>query len=71
MGNGTALGMLADMLAAGINPNMGGGDHAGNRDEMQVIEWCKEMLGYPHEARPARERWRIDGKSRGLPWHAT
>jgi aromatic-L-amino-acid decarboxylase len=50
MGNGTPLGMLADMLAAGINPNMGGGDHAGNRVEMQVIDWCKEMLGYPHEA---------------------
>ncbi len=50
MGNGTPLGMLADMLAAGINPNMGGGDHSGNRVEMQVIDWCKEMLGYPAEA---------------------
>ena len=50
MGNGTPLGMLADMLAAGINPNMGGGDHAGNRVEMQVIDWCKQMLGYPDEA---------------------
>jgi len=50
MGNGTPLGMLADMLAAGINPNMGGGDHAGNRVEMQVIDWCKEMLGFPQEA---------------------
>jgi len=50
MGNGTPLGMLADMLASGLNPNMGGGDHAGNRVEMQVIDWCKEMLGYPPEA---------------------
>src|SRR5947209_7148168 len=47
MGNGTPLGMLADMLASGLNPNMGGGDHAANRVEMQVIDWCKEMLGYP------------------------
>ena len=27
MGNGTPLGMLAEMLAAGMNPNMGGGEH--------------------------------------------
>jgi glutamate/tyrosine decarboxylase-like PLP-dependent enzyme len=50
MGNGTPLGVLADMLASTVNPNMGGGDHAGNRVEMQVIDWCKEMLGYPPEA---------------------
>lgn len=50
MGNGTPLGALADMLAATVNPNMGGGDHAGNLVEMQVIDWCKEMLGYPPEA---------------------
>src|SRR5688500_13365557 len=50
MGNGTPLGMMAEMLAAGINPNMGGGDHAGSRVELQVIDWCKEMFGYPPEA---------------------
>jgi glutamate/tyrosine decarboxylase-like PLP-dependent enzyme len=50
MGNGTPMGVLADMLAAAVNPNMGGGDHAGNRVEMQVIDWCKQMLGYPAQA---------------------
>ncbi|MDQ6693699.1 MAG: pyridoxal-dependent decarboxylase, partial [Chloroflexota bacterium] len=50
MGNGTPLGVLSDMLASAVNPNMGGGDHAPNRVEMQTIEWCKEMLGYPAEA---------------------
>ena len=30
MGNGTPLGMLAEMLAAGFNPNMGGGEHVGS-----------------------------------------
>jgi glutamate/tyrosine decarboxylase-like PLP-dependent enzyme len=50
MGNGTPIGVLADMLAAAVNPNMGGGDHAGNRVEMQVIDWCKQMLGYPAQA---------------------
>ncbi len=50
MGPGTPFGMLADMLASGVNPNMGGGDHVGNRVEEQVLSWCKEMLGYPAEA---------------------
>lgn len=50
MGNNTPLGMLADMLASGMNPNMGGGDHAPVMVEAQVIEWCKEMFGFPAEA---------------------
>jgi len=50
MGNSTPVGVLADMLAAGMNPNVGGGDHVANRVEMQVIDWCKEMLGFPAEA---------------------
>lgn len=50
MGNGTPLAMLADMLASGVNPNMGGGDHVGPRVEMQAIAWCKAMLGYPADA---------------------
>jgi len=47
MGNGTPLGMLAEMLAAGMNPNMGGGDHVANYVESEVINWCKEMMGFP------------------------
>lgn len=50
IGTGTPLGMLAEMLAAAVNPNMGGGSHAPNQVESQVIEWCKQMLGYPAEA---------------------
>jgi glutamate/tyrosine decarboxylase-like PLP-dependent enzyme len=50
MGPGTPMGMLADMLASGLNSNVGGGDHAANEVEAQVLEWCKEMLGYPAEA---------------------
>ncbi len=46
MGSGTPLGALADMLAATMNPNMGGGEHAPNHVETQVLDWCKEMLGY-------------------------
>jgi glutamate/tyrosine decarboxylase-like PLP-dependent enzyme len=47
MGTGTPMGALADMLASTMNPNMGGGEHAPNHVEVQVLDWCKEMLGYP------------------------
>lgn len=50
MGNGTPLGTLAEMLAAAMNPNVGGGEHAANYVEAQVIDWCKELLGFPAEA---------------------
>jgi aromatic-L-amino-acid/L-tryptophan decarboxylase len=50
MGNGTPLGMLAEMLASGMNPNVGGGEHSAVYVERQVIAWTKEMLGYPAEA---------------------
>lgn len=47
IGTGTPLAMLAEMLAAGMNPNSGGGDHVANYVEAQVLDWCKEMLGLP------------------------
>ena len=50
MGNGTPLGMLAEMLAAGMNPNVGGAEHAATYVEAQVVDWCKELLGFPPEA---------------------
>lgn len=50
MGTGTPEGMLAEMLAAGMNPNLGGGDHVPVYVESQVLDWCKHMLGYPADA---------------------
>ncbi len=50
MGNGTPFAMLAEMLAAGMNPNLGGGDHVANYVEAQVIEWLKEMFHFPAQA---------------------
>jgi glutamate/tyrosine decarboxylase-like PLP-dependent enzyme len=42
---------LAELLAAAINTNTGGLDHhSANYVEKQVIEWFKEMLGYPASA---------------------
>jgi glutamate/tyrosine decarboxylase-like PLP-dependent enzyme len=46
-GTGTPLGMLADMLSSGMNPNNTIGDHAAMYVDAQVVEWCKEMMGFP------------------------
>jgi aromatic-L-amino-acid/L-tryptophan decarboxylase len=50
IGTGTPLGILAEMLAAGMNPNAGGGEHAATYVEIQVLNWCKEMMGFPFQA---------------------
>lgn len=44
-GNGTPLGMMADMLAAGLNPHMAGFNQAPALVEQQVIDWLAELLG--------------------------
>ena len=50
MGTGTPFAMLAEMLAAGYNTNLGGGQHAGALVEAQVLDWLKELLHFPAEA---------------------
>jgi glutamate/tyrosine decarboxylase-like PLP-dependent enzyme len=50
MGTGTPLGALADMLAAALNSNLGGGEHGPTHVEAQTLAWCKEMIGYPADA---------------------
>ncbi|HVO37476.1 MAG TPA: pyridoxal-dependent decarboxylase, partial [Spirochaetia bacterium] len=50
MGNGTPLGVLAEMLAAGMNPNMGGGDHAPVYVESEVLSWLRELMGFPADS---------------------
>ncbi|MDX1664035.1 MAG: pyridoxal-dependent decarboxylase [Candidatus Promineifilaceae bacterium] len=47
IGTGTVSGMLAEMLAAGMNAIVSGGDHAPLYVERQVVRWCAEMVGYP------------------------
>ena len=46
-GGGNPVGMLAELLAAGLNANLGGRDHAPIEVERQVIAWAAEMLGFP------------------------
>ena len=49
-GGGNAVGMLAELLAAALNANLGGRDHAPIEVERQVIAWAAEMLGFPKDA---------------------
>jgi len=49
-GGGTAVGMLAELLAGGMNANLGGRDHAPIEVEREVIAWSAEMLGFPSDA---------------------
>ena len=50
MGNGTVTGALADFLASIMNSNLGGGNHVANLVELQVINWMKEILGFPADS---------------------
>lgn len=49
-GNGTVMGMMADMLAAGMNPNVTIGDHMPMYVDQAVIDWCRQMMGLPETA---------------------
>jgi len=50
MGTGTVFGALSDFMASIMNPNLGGGSHAANLVEAQVIDWVKEMIDFPKDA---------------------
>src|ERR1700693_2041321 len=47
--NATAdpVGIAADYLAASMNPNCWGGDHAAIHAEHRVMRWLADLLGYP------------------------
>jgi aromatic-L-amino-acid/L-tryptophan decarboxylase len=49
-GGGTAVGMLAEMLAAGLNANLGGRDHIPVEVERQIVEWMRQVFGFPNAA---------------------
>ncbi|AOX17052.1 pyridoxal phosphate-dependent decarboxylase family protein [Kozakia baliensis] len=49
-GAGTPIGILAELLAASLNDNCGGRDHAAIEVERQVIRWTAEMVGFPADA---------------------
>jgi glutamate/tyrosine decarboxylase-like PLP-dependent enzyme len=49
-GCGTAGGILAELVAAAMNANCGGRDHGAVYVERQVIEWCRQLFGFPDGA---------------------
>lgn len=49
-GNGTPLGMMADMLASGMNPHLAGFNQAPTLVEHQVLAWLAELMGFPADA---------------------
>ena len=49
-GGGSPVGMLAEMLAAGLNANVGGRDHAPIELERQVIQWLRTWFAFPDTA---------------------
>ena len=46
-GAGTPIGMVAEIVSAGLNLNCGGRDHVGLEVEQQIVRWMSEALGYP------------------------
>lgn len=46
-GGGTAVGALAEMLAAGLDANLGGRDHAPVEVERQVVRWMRSLFRFP------------------------
>ena len=49
-GGGTPVGMLAEMLAAGLNANLGGRDQMPVEVERQVLQWVRELFKFPASA---------------------
>jgi glutamate/tyrosine decarboxylase-like PLP-dependent enzyme len=45
-----AIGALAEALAAAMNPSCAGGNHAAIYVERQVLNWFKEILGFPRDS---------------------
>ncbi len=49
-GGGTPVGMVADMLAAGLNANCGGRNHIALDVERQITLWLTEIFNFPRES---------------------
>ncbi|MGY5806880.1 pyridoxal phosphate-dependent decarboxylase family protein [Rhizobium sp. LEGMi198b] len=49
-GGGTVAGMLAEMLAGGLNANLGGRDHMPIEVERQIIRWTRQIFSFPDTA---------------------
>ena len=64
-GGGTAVGMLAEMLAAGLNANLGGRDHIPIEVERQIVEWTRADVRLPERGERDFRHRHVDGESDG------
>ena len=49
-GAGTPVGMVAEMLAAGLNANCGGRDHIGLDVERQIVALGRQPFDFPPDS---------------------
>ena len=49
-GGGSVVGMLAEMLAAGLNANLGGREQMPIVVERQIVQWMRELFEFPTSA---------------------
>ena len=49
-GTGLATGIISELLGAAMNSNCGGRDHGALYVERRVIDWCREIVGYPEQS---------------------
>lgn len=47
MGSSNFTGAMGDFLAAIIGSNLVGGNHSATMVDRQVVDWCKQMVGFP------------------------
>ena len=50
MGTGSPTGMLAEMLAAGMNAHLAGYDQSASLIEKKVLSWLTDLMGFPETA---------------------
>ena len=62
-GGGTPVGMLAEMLAASLNANLGGRDHIPIEVERQIVRWMQTIFGFPESATGLFVTGSFDGES--------
>jgi glutamate/tyrosine decarboxylase-like PLP-dependent enzyme len=49
-GGGNPAAMMAEMLAAGLNANLGGRDYVPIEVERQIVQWVRRIFGFPETA---------------------
>lgn len=49
-GTGTPLAMLSDLLCATLNVNAAGFNQGATFAELQLLDWLKDIMGFPNEA---------------------